>query len=40
MEQHVSIQKLICRDSGVLFDGAASWSFGNEFAQNVIVFDQ
>ena len=31
--------KYVYSGNGIAFDGAGSWSFGDDFAKNVIVFD-
>ena len=32
-------EKCVCSGYGITFDSAGSWSFGNDFARNVIIFD-
>ena len=31
-------RKFICNDYGITFNGSGLWSFGNEFAQNFVIF--
>ena len=33
-----SKEKWVCSGYGIAFDGAGSWSFGNDDARNVVIF--
>ena len=37
--RNVVKRKLISNGQGITFDGEGLWSFGNDFARNVVIFD-
>ena len=38
MEQKQDKEKYVYSSYGIAFDGKDSWSFGNDYARNVVVF--